>query len=93
MQVIPGLLLLGQDSTLAAACVTAKAAKRPPRLSVNGCIILQALLAMPQKACGRISDAVLALPSAQLGYIAQDPSGARVLEMLLKVPPTSERCL
>lgn len=80
-----GLAMLGQEITLDNACASANSVKRPPRLSVNGCIILQALLAMPQTACGRISDAILTLPAAQLGYMAQDPSGSRVLETLMKV--------
>lgn len=80
-----GLAMLGQEFNLENTCASAESVKRPPRLSVNGCIILQALLSMPQKACGRISDAILTLPVATLGYMAQDPSGSRVLETLLKV--------
>eukprot|EP00892_Ulva_mutabilis_P004889 jgi/Ulvmu1/2772/UM014_0230.1 len=80
-RVIPALATLGLDLSLAEAAE--QAGKRPLRLSVNGCIILQALLGMPQTACAKISDSILALPSVQLGFLAKDPSGARVLEAML----------
>lgn len=83
MQVLPGLVTLGLHFSLEEAAL--QEAKRPLRLSINGCIILQALLGMPQTACARISDAIADLPSAQIGYLAKDPSGARVLEAVLKV--------
>jgi len=83
MQVVQGLATLGL--TLSFEEASAQCKKRPPRLSINGCIILQALLSMPQTVCARISDTLVALPSLQIGYIAQDPSGARVVEALLLV--------
>jgi hypothetical protein len=85
MQVLAGLAMLGQDLDLEGAA--AAESKRPPRMSVNGCIILQALLAMPQSVCKRISDELVSLPPGTLGFIASDASGAHVLEAFVKVCP------
>jgi hypothetical protein len=76
--------MLGQEHTWIEALESAQHAKKPVRLSVNGCIILKSMLSMPQSACRAITDAVLNLDCTGLQYIAADPSGARVLETLLK---------
>jgi hypothetical protein len=76
--------MLDQDTDLEVAAT--KESKRAPRTSVNGCIILQALLAMPQSACKKVSDELVALPSSALGFLASDASGAHVLEAFVKVP-------
>lgn len=87
IQVVQGLAMLGQEHTLPEAIEASSSAKRPVRLSVNGCIILKSMLLMPQSACRVVTDALVALDSASLEFIAADPSGARVLETLLKVSP------
>lgn len=84
-QVVQGLAMLGQAETLPEAIEASHASRRPPRLSVNGCIILKAMLSMPQSACRAVTDALVALDSASAEFLAADPSGARVLETLLKV--------
>lgn len=77
--------MLGQDLTLSEAIEALKSTKKPPRLSVNGCILLKSMLSMPQSACRAITDGVVQLDKASVEFIAADPSGARVLETLLKV--------
>ena len=77
--------MLGQDKTLPEAIEAGKTTRRPERLSVNGCLILKSMLSMPQSACRGVTDAIVARDSAAVEFIASDPSGARVLETLLKV--------
>lgn len=85
MQAVQGLAMLAQDQTLAEALGAVGNTRRAPRLSVNGCIILKSMLAMPQSACRSITDALVALDRAAVQLLAADPSGARVLETVLKV--------
>jgi hypothetical protein len=82
---VPGLLTLGVEGGLEEWAATAASSRRPPRLSVNGCILLQALLAMPQSACRAITDEALTLAPEIASCVAADPSGAHVFEALLKV--------
>ena len=88
---VPGLAMLGQDGTLTGAAAKLEE-HRPPRLSVNGCIILQALLAMPQSSCKHVTDALLALPPAELHLLSRDAAGTRVLEAFLKVRTLRTQC-
>lgn len=88
-QVVAGLLVLGQEASLQEAAEAAEGARRPPRLSVDGCMVLQALLAMPQSACRAVTDEVVALEAASVGFVAADGAGTRVLEALLKVRCTN----
>jgi hypothetical protein len=55
------------------------------RLSTNGCIMLRAILSMPQTACRAFTDQLLDLPADQLTAVTRDSSGARAVEALLKV--------
>ena len=75
--------MLDQDTDLQSAAEADT--KRSARLSVNGCVMLQALLAMPQSACSSITDELLALDPTILRFIATDVSGSRAIEALIKV--------
>lgn len=55
------------------------------RLSTNGCIMLRAILSMPQTACRAFTDQLLDLSPEHLAAVARDSSGARAVEALLKV--------
>ena len=63
------------------------------QLSVAGCLLLQALLAMPQAACSDFTEEVAGLPEAQLNALARDSCGAHVLQALVKVSCCGLACL
>jgi hypothetical protein len=90
VQVLTGLAMLDQESDFDSAAATES--RRPPRMSVPGCILLQAVLSMPQTACKHVTDALVALPEDALKYVAQDASGTRVVEAFLKVRISASIC-
>ena len=83
VQAMPALAMLDQEMDLEAAA--AVSGRRPPRMSIPGCVLLQAILSMPQTACKGATDALVALPSSVLRFVACDSAGTRVVEAFLKV--------
>jgi len=63
-----------------------KAAETGVRLSSLGCAALVTLLRYPTAACKKWADAVSNLTSAELGVVARDPGGCRVIETYLEGP-------
>lgn len=82
MQPLSKLLMLEKAQSLEEAGSSGAGADR---LSLSGCLILQAVLAMPQNACKVFTDELAALPAAQLSVVARDASGSRVIESFLQV--------
>ena len=83
LQVVVKLAMLDQSTSFGEAVQSTGKQRR--RMSVPGCVILQAVLAMPQSACQSITDALADLSDTQMPYVAQDAAGSRVLEAFLKV--------
>lgn len=63
-----------------------KAAETGVRLSSLGCAALVTLLRYPAAACKKWADALSNLTPAELGAVARDPGGCRVIETYLEGP-------